>query len=152
MRFFSKKVLLIVFIFISGSVNSQEHQNYFNDPFVQATYAIRQCPTPEGPGYSVDEIRSQSHYRVERGTSCFQSGRCRLPNSYLYDNELIARVQKFIRSDERFIDTSIWLIGQRRWVTLRGCAKSEELVKSLVSAIRTIDDVEEVINELIVLH
>ena len=152
MQLIHKILLSIAFVSVSSAVGSEERQNYFKDPFVQATHGIRQCPIPEGPSYSVDEMRSQSHYRVERGTSCFQSGRCRLPNSYLYDNELIERVQKFIRSDERYVDTSIWLIGQRRWVTLKGCTKSAKLVESLVSAIRTIDDVEEVINELVVLR
>ena len=26
------------------------------------------------------EMEAQAHSRIERGTSCFQSGRCRLPN------------------------------------------------------------------------
>lgn len=143
-----KKSLILLSVFMSQQAFSDERKNFFNDPFVQATYGIKQCAIPEGPSYSLDEIRSQSHYRVERGTSCFQSGRCRLPNSYLYDKDLIDRVKRFIQMNELYADTSIWLIGQRRWVTLRGCVRSLNLADELISAIRTIDEVEEVINEL----
>jgi hypothetical protein len=52
-------------------------------------------------------MRAESHWRAERGTSCFQSGRCRLPNSYLYDKEIIPRVKKAIDADGRFSETSV---------------------------------------------
>ena len=66
------------------------------------------------------EMRAEAHARTERGTRCFESGRCRLPNSYLYDKEIIPRVAKAITADGRFAGTSVWAEGQRRWVTLEG--------------------------------
>ena len=59
------------------------------------------------------EMRAEAHVRAERGTRCFQSGRCRLPNSYLYDKEIIPRVKQAILVDGRFSDTSIWVQGRR---------------------------------------
>lgn len=131
---------------------SQERTNYFNDPFVQATSGLVDCPVPEGPAVSSDEAKSESHYRTERGTSCYQSGRCRLPNSYLYDKEIIPRVKQFIFSEGRYSNTSIWVTGQRRWVILKGCVSSNFQAKELERSIKRVDDVEAVINELKVLR
>lgn len=128
--------------------NSQERSNFLNDPFEQVTSALRQCPEPEGPLITAEQAKAESHYRVERGTSCYRSGRCRLPNAYLYDSEIIPRVKQFIQLDDRFENTSIWIIGQRRWVTLKGCVTSEKLAEELESAVKNIDEVEAVINEL----
>ncbi len=126
--------------------------NYFNDPFVQATGGLAACPVPPGPQITEAEMRAESHYRTERGTSCFQSGRCRLPNAYLYDREIIPRVQKAILADGRFADTSVWVEGQRRWVWLKGCVSRAEQSTALEQLVRQIDDVEAVINQLTVLQ
>ena len=96
------------------------------------------------------EMRAESHPRAERGTSCFQSGRCRLPNAYLYDKEIIPRVKKAILADGRFSETSIWVEGRRRWVWLKGCVRTRAEVDALERLLRNIDDVEAVINELVV--
>lgn len=122
--------------------------NFFNDPFVQVTHGIAACPVPPGPLITEAERRTESHYRAERGTSCYQAGRCRLPNAYLYDSEIIPRVQKAIHADGRFADTSVWAEGQRRWVWLKGCVRSAEQAAALEQLVRQIDDVEAVINEL----
>jgi osmotically-inducible protein OsmY len=94
---------------------------------------------------------AESHWRAERGTSCFQAGRCRLPNAYLYDKEIIPRVQKAILVDGRFSETSIWVEGQRRWVWLKGCVRSQDQSASVEQLVRNIDDVEAVINQLVVI-
>lgn len=123
-------------------------RNWFDDPFVRATSGLPTCPEPEPPVISEAQMRAEAHWRAERGASCFQSGRCRLPNAYLYDKEIVPRVVKAITADGRFGDTSIWIEGQRRWVWLKGCvaqAKQEELLERLV---RQIDDVEAVIVQL----
>ncbi len=122
--------------------------NYFDDPFLQVTNAIASCPRPEGPLITREQMKEESHYRVERGTSCFQSGRCRLPNAYLYDKEIIPRAQKAIVADGRFSQSSIWVEGQRRWVWLKGCVKSKEQSLAVEQLVRSIDDVETVINQL----
>lgn len=129
----------------------EERRNYFDDPFLQVTAALAQCPTQEGSRITRSEMRAEAHYRAERGTSCYQSGRCRLPNAYLYDKEIIPRVKKAILADGRFSDTSIWVEGQRRWVWLKGCVLASEQSIAMEQLVRGIDDVEAVINELLVL-
>jgi hypothetical protein len=94
--------------------DAEPRRNYYDDPFVQATSALPGCPVPEGPLITHAEMQAQAHGRVDRGTTCFRSGRCRLPNSYLYDKELVPRVRQFIAQDERFVDSSVWVLGQRR--------------------------------------
>ena len=96
------------------------------------------------------EMRAEAHARTERGTRCFESGRCRLPNSYLYDQEIIPRVQKAILAAGRFAATSVWAEGQRRWVTLKGCVRTRAEADALVRLARSVDDVEAVIDELVV--
>ncbi len=67
---------------------------------------------------------------------------------YLYDAEIIRRVQNAILVDRRFDDTSIWFEGPRRWVWLRGCVRRPQQAAALEQLVRGIDDVEAVINEL----
>ena len=97
-----------------------------------------------------DEIRAEEHARAQHGTSCYASGRCRLPNSYLYDKEIIPRVQRYIRRDGRFGDTSVWVLGQRRIVTLMGCVKSTDQARQMEETVKLVDDVMLVVNELMV--
>lgn len=122
--------------------------NAFNDPFVQATAGMPQCPMPEGPLYTAEEVRDLAHVRAQHGNSCHRAGRCRLPNSYLYDAEIIPRVQRYLREDGRFADTSVWLLGERRLVTLMGCVQSAEQARALEHAVGLVDDVMGVINLL----
>jgi hypothetical protein len=128
--------------------DDEARTNYFNDPFMQVTAAIAACPRQQGPLLTRREALAESHWRAERGGSCYRDGRCRLPNSYLYDEEIIPRVKKAILADGRFADTSIWIEGQRRWVWLKGCVRSREQSAALEQLVRNIDDVEAVINQL----
>jgi hypothetical protein len=125
------------------------------DPFEAVTSDIADCPVPAPPSYEgtateAFQRRFEAHARGERGTSCYNSGRCRLPNAYLYDKEIIPRVKKFILQDARSKGTSLWIAGQRRWVTLQGCVSSKAQAAGLAEAIRTVDDVERVIDETMV--
>ena len=122
--------------------------NAFNDPFVQVTSAIPACPVPEGPLYTQAEVRELAHVRSQHGGSCHRVGRCRLPNSYLYDAEIIPRVQLYLREDGRFGDTSVWVLGERRLVTLMGCVRSQEQAQALEKTVELVDDVMGVINLL----
>lgn len=119
--------------------------NAFDDPFGQVTAGMADCPVPSGPVYSAEEARQQAHGRAERGTSCYRSGRCRLPNAYLYDREIYPRVVRFIQQDGRFADTSVWITVQRRWVLIEGCVRSRAQGLALEQAVRQVDDVESVI-------
>jgi len=124
--------------------------NVFNDPFGPATSALPACPTPEGPLWTDAEARQEQHWRSERGTSCYQSGRCRLPNAYLYDREIYPRVLRFIAQDARFADSSLWITVQRRWVWVQGCVQSVAQGQALEAALRGIDDVEAVVPQWMV--
>ena len=130
---------------------SAPRTNAFNDPFVQVTSALPGCPVPEGPLYTEAEVRELAHVRSQHGGSCHRVGRCRLPNSYLYDAEIIPRVQKYIQYDPRFADTSVWVLGHRRIVTLKGCVRSVEQGRLLEQTVGLVDDVMGVVNQLYVL-
>jgi hypothetical protein len=126
----------------------QERKNYFEDPFMQVTNAVTACPVPRPPGMTEQELRDAAHVRAQHGGSCYRSGRCRLPNSYLYDKEIIPRVAQYIRQDGRFDGTSVWVLGERRLVTLMGCVQSLEQAEQLERAVMLVDDVMGVINLL----
>lgn len=128
--------------------NPAPRTNAFNDPFVQVTSAVPHCPVPEGPLYTEAEVRKLAHVRSQHGGSCHRVGRCRLPNSYLYDAEIIPRVQRYIREEGRFDDTSVWVLGERRLVTLKGCVQSQAQSDALEKAVWLVDDVMGVINLL----
>ena len=134
----------------SLAADAEPRSNAFDDPFLQATHAIAACPPAEPPLLTAAEVRAQSHIRAEKGTTCHYHGRCRLPNSYLYDREIVPRVVRFIQLDDRFAESTIWVLGQRRWIYLKGCVASAEQASRLEAEVRLIDDVEAVINELMV--
>jgi hypothetical protein len=140
--------LLSLSLLLSLPAHAEDRANHFNDPFIRVTQGIADCPVPEGPLLTEAQARAQAHSRIERGTSCFQSGKCRLPNSYLYDKEIIPRVKKAVDADGGFSDTSVWAEGQRRWVWLKGCVRTQAQSDAIERMVRNIDDVEGVINQL----
>ncbi len=140
----------VALVSVSSPTPAEDRSNFFDDPFLQVTNGITDCPVPRGPEITRAEMLAQSHGRSERGTTCYRAGRCRLPNSYLYDKEIIPRVQQAIDADGRFSRTSIWVEGRRRWVWLKGCVRSPDEAKKLAALVQSIDDVEAVVNELVV--
>lgn len=82
--------------------------------------------------------------------SCWLDGRCRLPNAYLYDAEIIPRVARAVAYSGRFADTSLWALGQRRQVRLMGCVSRVEQIGQLETLVRRIDEVEDVQVDLVV--
>jgi hypothetical protein len=136
---------------LSAPAGAQEtRRNAFDDPFEVVTHGLNACPRAEGPLLSEEQIRQEAHDRAQRGTSCWLAGRCRLHNAYLYDKEIIPRVVKAVSADGRYTDTSVWALGQRRWVWLKGCVAKPEQRTALETLVRQIDDVEGVVNELMV--
>jgi len=133
-----------------AQASAPERRNWFDDPLLQATHGLPGCPVPDAPLLTEAQMQHEAHWRAERGTSCFQSGRCRLPNAYLYDREIAPRVVKAIAAAGRFEDTSVWVEAQRRWVWLKGCVSTPEQAAELERLIRLVDDVEAVIPQLIV--
>src|SRR5437763_274163 len=133
---------------IAAPACAQDVGNLFRDPFLQVTSALPGCPVPRGPYVTREDVQKQEHVRVQHGTSCYRVGRCRLPNSYLYDQEIIPRVQLYIREDSRFADTSVWILGERRIVTLMGCVKTKEQALERERTVTPVDDVLHVANLL----
>lgn len=125
-------------------------RNVFNDPFVQVSAGLPGCPVPDAPGVTEQEARDLAHDRSQRGVSCWLAGRCRLPNAYLYDAEIIPRVQQALRVSGRFAGTSIWAAGQRRIVWLQGCVSNAGQAMDAEQLVRRIDDVEGVVNQLMI--
>lgn len=118
------------------------------DPFAQATHGHLACAEPARPVLSAHDILEQEHVRTQHGYSCHASGRCRLPNSYLYDAELLPRVVQYLGQDRRFADSVVWVGVQRRLVSLAGCVTSREQALQLEQAALLVDDVMGVINLL----
>ncbi len=149
-----KALALATLLLLPFAARLEERQNFLDDPFVQLTSGLAHCPVPEGPLLTQAEVRAEMHSRVERGTSCFMAGRCRLHNAYLYDKDIIGRVGKLVAAlaarDPQIAATSLWAEGQRRWVYLKGCVQTDAQSQALEAAVRNMDDVESVINLLMV--
>jgi hypothetical protein len=124
--------------------------NPFDDPFIAITKALPACPEPAPPTFDDAQFRAEAHDRAQRGVSCWMAGRCRLHNAYLYDKEIVPRVAIALNTSGKFRDTSIWALGQRRYVWLKGCVASAEQAAEAERLVRNIDDVEGVRNELMV--
>ena len=140
---------LVIFA-LAFAAHAQERRNWFDDPFLQATSGLPNCPVPEGPLMTQQEFRDAAHVRAQHGTSCHLSGRCRLANSYLYDKEIVPRLPQYIQRDGRFDNTSVWVLGQRRIVTLMGCVQSREQADALVKWVSLVDDLMNVVDQLMV--
>jgi BON domain-containing protein len=145
--------LSVATVFVATPLGAAEEEllrNPFHDPFLQLTHGMPTCPEPEEPLYTRQEYINLAHERSQRGVSCWLAGRCRLPNGYLYDAEIIPRVEIAVNERNRYDDTSVWALGQRRRVWLRGCVRSPEQAAEIEAIVRHIDDVEDVQNELMV--
>jgi hypothetical protein len=145
-----RTLALLTLLLAAGAAHAQKVGNLFGDPFVQVTSAMPDCPVPRGPYITEEQARVQQHVRSQHGGSCYRVGRCRLPNSYLYDAEIIPRVQTYIREDGRFNDTSLWVLGERRIVTVMGCVKTKEQAMELERTLTLVDDVLNVVPMLMI--
>ena len=64
------RLLLLATVLLAGAAPAQERRNAFDDPFLQVTSAIPNCPAPRPPGYTEEEVRREEHVRAQHGTSC----------------------------------------------------------------------------------
>ncbi|SFB70038.1 hypothetical protein SAMN05216344_101337 [Polaromonas sp. OV174] len=141
-------VFLLLLIPAANLFAQEDLLNPFGDPFVQLSSGLPGCPVPSEPVYSRAQFQSLAHERSQRGVSCWLAGRCRLPNAYLYDREIVPRVKLAINASGQFGDTSLWALGERRFVWLKGCVSSDEQARRLEQLVRGLDDVEGVYLEL----
>jgi hypothetical protein len=122
--------------------------NPFNDPFVQATHG-RPCPAPRGPAYTEAQRLQEGHYRVERGTSCWLAGQCSEPNAYRYDARIAEAAVAALRGDPALAaGSSIWIIGERRFVYLQGCVADAGQAARAEAVVKAVPDVQLVIPSL----
>lgn len=135
-------------VLASATAYAQDRQNYFDDPLLQITSGVANCPEPEPPGMTEIELKEQAHVRAQHGGSCYRAGRCRLPNSYLYDKDIIPRLKIYLTQDDRYANTTIWALGERRLVTLMGCVQSQQQAQEIERSVMLVDDVMGVINLL----
>jgi hypothetical protein len=146
-----RPVILLLLVLALPPASAQDRGNVFDDPFQRLTHGLAGCPVPAGPLLTHDESIAEAHGRSQRGVSCFLDGRCRLPNSYLYDKEIMPRVEIAVRASGSFdADMSVWALGQRRQVWLKGCVSTPEQARELEQLVRRIDDVEGILVELTV--
>ena len=120
-------------------------RNWFNDPFFQVRNAVPDCPVPLGPLTDGDEMRTQMHTRLERGTRCYLEGRCARANSYLYDGDIADDVRQRFAKTRAYRDASLWVTAQRRIVWIDGCVAPGSANGSLEKLLRDVPDVELVV-------
>jgi len=124
--------------------------NWGNDPFFRISQAISDCQEPLGPLQTNQAWLSESHYRVERGNSCWVEGRCRLSNAYRYDGEIAETVQRRLATLEVTTHlrehTSLWLILQRRFIYVQGCVSPDFDKKTFLLELGKTADVDKVID------
>jgi hypothetical protein len=142
-----------VLLLLAQTVMAQEaaapaKQNWFGDPFFQVSSGLSACAVPEGPFYTAEERRVQTHSRLERGTSCWLAGKCADSNAYRYDKPLAPKVRAALRAVPGVRQASVWIMVQRQWVYLQGCVPNAALGKRLERAARALPDVEAVVPDL----
>jgi len=118
------------------------------DPFGQATHGSAVCPVVKPPLLTEDEMRTEAHVRVERGTYCALEGTCEPGGAYRRDPEINAEVIAAISADPRFRDTSVWVTTSRGWVTLEGCVRSTGQRKALVTLVKKQPNVQRLFDSL----
>ncbi|MGN6317972.1 hypothetical protein [Trinickia sp.] len=130
--------------------DSADRSNFGNDPFFQISSAVANCPVPLGPFQTKEEFNEESHYRIERGNSCWIEGRCRLSNSYYYDKEIAEAVQRRLANisyTTHWRDhTSLWLMLQRRFIYVEGCVAPDFDKDKFLFELGKTADVERVID------
>ena len=125
--------------------DSAKLKNWFNDPFFQVRDGIPNCPKPRGPLLTEAEMKSESHSRVERGTSCWMAGKCSEPNEYRYDATIGKAVEARFQAEPKFRDTSLWVTVKRKFVWVEGCVARNEEATELERIVLSIPDVERTI-------
>jgi hypothetical protein len=141
--------LLIALLPLAAVAPAQDtlRLNPFDDPFVQAT-AGRACPAPLGPAYTDAQTRAEAHYRAERGTSCWLAGECSEPSAYRYDARLAGNAVAALRSDALLADSAIWVVVERRFITLQGCVADAAQAARAEALARAVADVQIVFPQL----
>ena len=128
------------------SLAQEALKNHYNDPFVQITAGIDACPQPRGPFMTVKEAQIEAHPRIERGTTCFQAGKCTEPNSYRYDARIARAAQlaaaAAVKKSASLAKSSVWITVQRRFVFVQGCVADRAQISRWEKVFRQVPEVE----------
>jgi hypothetical protein len=138
-------ILPALLLGVTTAVAAQELRNWFDDPFFQVRKGSPDCPTPLGPFLPQSKRNAEGHYRIERGTSCWLAGKCDRANAYWYDAGIGKAVEKAFADTPDFVDASLWVTVQRRFITVEGCVASPEAEEKLAALLQPLPDVERVI-------
>ncbi|MEC5404392.1 hypothetical protein VOM14_02260 [Paraburkholderia sp. MPAMCS5] len=142
---------IVVFSPLLDAHAEEPRINRGHDPFFQISKAIAGCPVPLGPLETEQEWLADSHYRIERGNSCWIEGRCRLSNAYLYDAEIADAVQRRLANINAAThwreQSTLWLMLQRRFIYVQGCVAAGFDKEAFLRELAKTADVERVIDD-----
>lgn len=144
----SASVLFTVFGLLGAGARAQDNaplKNWFNDPFFPLVQQMEQCPVPRGPLMTEAEMKAESHSRIERGTTCWMTGRCKEPNAYLYDAGIGEAIRERFAGDSALRGMSLWITVKRRFVWVEGCVPDASRAAELETMFRAVPDVERVL-------
>lgn len=149
------RAVLAVALIVSTLAHADEaRENRGHDPFIQVSSALPGCTAPPGPFETEQEWLDEAHYRIERGNSCWLAGRCRLSNSYDYDQEIAASVTRRLNALNASFQwrekTTLWLTIQRRFIYVDGCVPRDFDRSHFISALGETADVDKVIDRITV--
>ncbi len=103
---------------------------------------------------TIAEANAEAHPRIERGTTCFMSGKCKEPNAYRYDAQIGAAAKLTfdvtVGKVPSFAHTSVWLTVQRRFVFAHGCVSSKAQATHIEALLKSVPDVDYVSADFIV--
>lgn len=142
--------IVAICIQIDGHAVDDGLKNWFGDPFLQVASGLPDCPVPRGPFMTEEQMKSESHSRAERGTSCWMAGTCSKPNSYLYDPELADDVGRRLLDVPLISEDSVWVTVSRRIVYVQGCVAAPERVVKFEKVLKDMRDAEHVLIDVLV--
>lgn len=143
-----RPALLLTFAAMASTSSApagEELQNWFNDPFFQASAAMPDCPMPAGPFVNDIDRRVQAHHRAEKGTTCWLAGECDRPNAYAYDQDIATAFQAAVRERNPFPNTTLWVTVQGRVLYIEGCVKDESQAVEIEAFARALPHVQQAI-------
>ena len=145
-------ILLLVFALPAVSVaqspegaDRSDVRNWFDDPFARVRAALPDCPVPLGPLQTAAQAAHEAHYRADRGTRCWQGGRCAHPNAYVNDRAIGDAVARRFAGSRRFARSSLWVTVKRGWVFVEGCVSSHRDGAALSAFIAPLQHVDNVV-------
>jgi hypothetical protein len=110
-------------------------RNWGEDPFVQLRADDARCPEPRGPRMTAAEWRSEAHWRIETGTSCWLAGRCADANAYRYDGPIAQALFPRLQGLPELAGGSLWVYLQRRIAFVQGCVADRAQAQAVEAAI-----------------